>query len=178
MKIYTRTGDRGETGLLGGARVDKSVLRVETYGEMDELNAALGVARAQVSDSEIAAILEALQRDLFSVGALLADPEGKFQSNKVEIAPADVERLERHIDHFESRLPPLTRFLLPGGSAGAAALHLARAVARRAERRLVALSRTESVPPALLAYLNRLSDLLFVLARWENQQQGSEQSSW
>jgi cob(I)alamin adenosyltransferase len=178
MKIYTRTGDRGETGLLGGARVDKNVLRVETYGEMDELNAALGVARAQVSDSEIAAILEALQRDLFSVGALLADPEGKFQSNKVEIAPADVERLERHIDRFESRLPPLTRFLLPGGSAAAAALHLARAVARRAERRLVALSRAEPVPPALLAFLNRLSDLLFVLARWENHQQGSEESSW
>jgi cob(I)alamin adenosyltransferase len=178
MKIYTRTGDRGETGLLGGARVDKNVLRVETYGEMDELNAALGVARAQVSDSEIAAILEALQRDLFSVGALLADPEGKFQSNKVAIAPADVERLERHIDHFESRLPPLTRFLLPGGSAGAAALHLARAVARRAERRLVALSRAESVPPALLAFLNRLSDLLFVLARWENHQRASEESSW
>jgi len=178
MKIYTRTGDTGETGLLGGARVDKNALRVEAYGEVDEANAAIGVARAQVKDREIGSILDSIQRDLFSVGALLADRDGKFRSEKVEIGAADVERLERHIDHFEAGLPPLARFILPGGSAGAAALHLARGVSRRAERRLVALARAESVSPALLAYLNRLSDLLFVLARSENRGQNLEESSW
>lgn len=178
MKIYTRTGDSGETGLLGGPRVAKNALRVETYGEVDESNAAIGLARAQVKDPEIASILDSLQRDLFSIGALLADPDGKFRSDKAEITAADVERLERHIDHFDASLPPLARFILPGGSAGAAALHLARAVTRRAERRLVALARAEFVPPALLAYLNRLSDLLFVLARSENRRQAVEETTW
>lgn len=178
MRIYTRSGDSGQTGLGGGRRVSKSALRVETYGEVDELNASLGVARAQVAHPEIQSVLEEIQRNLFSLGALLSDPDGKVSSNKAILETADVTRLEQDIDRFESRLPALTRFILPGGAPGGALLQQARSVCRRAERKLVALTETESVPDPLLIYLNRLSDLLFVLSRAENQHQNIKEETW
>jgi cob(I)alamin adenosyltransferase len=178
MKIYTRTGDSGQTGLGGGRRISKSALRVETYGEVDELNASLGVARAQIAHPEVQTVLGEIQRDLFSMGALLSDPDGKVSSDKVTLETTDVTRLEKHIDRFESRLPALTRFILPGGVPGGALLQQARSVCRRAERKLVALAETEPVPDPLLVYLNRLSDLLFVLSRAENQHQNSKEETW
>ncbi len=178
MKIYTRTGDSGDTGLLGGARVSKSHLRVDAYGEVDELNAAIGLARTHASNAEIQAVLVQVQRDLLSAGALLANPKGRDLDDKVSLGSSEVKRLEEHIDKFETRLPTLTRFLLPGGSPGGALLHHARSVCRRAERRVVGLAGSEPVPSAVVPYLNRLSDLLFVLARFENQHRGVEEESW
>lgn len=178
MKIYTRTGDAGETGLLGGRRVSKSAVRVSSYGEVDELNAAIGVARAHVKSKDVDGVLEEVQRDLFSVGALLADPDGKFKSEKAAITPEDVFKLEKHIDRVVLTLAPLTRFILPGGTPGGSHLHLARTVSRRAERALVVLNEAEPVPAVLLSYLNRLSDLLFVLARAENHCEGVEETPW
>ena len=178
MKIYTRTGDRGDTGLLGGIRLSKSALRVDAYGEIDELNASLGVARLRASTSEARSMLEEIQRDLFSVGALLADPNKAGRDPKVSLDPSSVQKLESHIDLIEASLPPLRRFILPGGSAGGALLHLARAICRRAERRVVALGEREEISPAVVPYLNRLSDLLFVLARYENEKQGAPELPW
>ncbi len=178
MKIYTRTGDAGQTGLGGGKRVPKNALRIETYGEVDELNASLGVARAKVAHPEIQSVLNEIQRNLFSMGALLSDPDGKVPSDKVTLEAADVARLEKHIDRFESRLPALNRFILPGGAPGGALLQQARSVCRRAERKLVTLTEIESVPDPLLIYLNRLSDLLFVLSRAENQHQNIKEETW
>lgn len=178
MKIYTRTGDSGETGLGSGRRVSKKALRVEAYGEVDELNAVLGVARAHVSHPEFPSVLTEIQKDLFSVGTILSDPHDKLSGGKVNLEDAHVTRLERQIDRLESQLPQLRRFILPGGAAGSAFLHQARSVARRAERRLVALAEAEAVPGPVLAYLNRLSDLLFVMARAENQSQAIKDESW
>lgn len=169
MKIYTRTGDRGETSLLGGARVPKDHLRVAAYGDVDETNAALGVARA-FARAPLAKQLAAVQRDLFAIGARLADPRGSVAGRraKTAVTAAQVRRLERTIDAHERRLPPLRSFVLPAGAPAAAMLHLARTVCRRAERSVTALARRENVEPRVLVYLNRLSDLLFVLARFEN----------
>ena len=178
MKIYTRTGDNGETALVGGTRVSKAASRVAAYGDVDELSASLGVARAQVEHPEIRAVLEEVQRDLFSAGALLADPDRRVTSEKVSLEATDVERLEQHIDRFDSQLPSLRSFVLPGGSPGGALLHQARAVCRRAERRVVGLGGAERIPASLVPYLNRLSDLLFVLARLENQHRGVEDIPW
>jgi cob(I)alamin adenosyltransferase len=178
MKIYTRTGDTGDTGLLGGVRVSKGSPRVDAYGEVDELNAALGSASAEVANPEVRSVLEQVQRDLFSVGALLADPKGPRQKDKISLAAEDVERLEECIDRFESKLPSLTQFILPGGSPGGALLHQARSVCRRAERKVVALAGSEPVASPVMPYLNRLSDLLFVLARFENQDRGVEEKPW
>jgi cob(I)alamin adenosyltransferase len=178
MKIYTKTGDAGDTSLFGGTRVRKSAPRVAAYGDVDELNAQLGLARVSATDSEIAAELLQLQRDLFALGAQLADPNHKIASqvSKAVLRDADVTRLEQLIDKLESELSPLRHFILAGGNACGAALHVARAVCRRAERGMVALEPT--VDPVLLKYINRLSDLLFVLARTANQRAGAAETPW
>ena len=179
MKIYTKTGDAGDTGLLGGMRVSKADLRVDAYGEVDELNASLGTTAANVSNTEIGSVLEQIQRDLFSVGALLANPtRAGGKNDKISLDLEDVHRLEETIDRFDSRLPDLTQFILPGGSPGGSLLHQARSVCRRAERKVVALASSEPVAESVIPYLNRLSDLLFVLARFENQDRGVEEKPW
>jgi cob(I)alamin adenosyltransferase len=168
-KVYTRMGDGGETSLVGGQRVSKASARVEAYGEVDELNSLVGVARAHLSDGEVDEALALIQNDLFTVGGDLASPSG------VEVPRVDehfVKTLEELSDKFLAELEPLREFILPGGSLPGAALHLARAVARRAERRVVALSREEEVNPQAIIYLNRLSDLLFILARAANRRAG------
>jgi cob(I)alamin adenosyltransferase len=178
MKIYTRTGDSGETSFLDGGRVPKSALRVEAYGEVDELNASIGVARTESTHEKIQTLLDEIQKDLFSVGAILADPKGQLKSEKASLKPMNVERLEAHIDRIEDDLPPLKQFILPGGSKGAAHLHHARSVCRRAERKIVELASNEPVPSIAVSYMNRLSDLLFVLARLENQHRNIQDRVW
>jgi cob(I)alamin adenosyltransferase len=180
MKIYTRTGDRGETGLFGGARVSKADPRVAAYGDVDELNACLGMVRAQGElDADIAALLEQLQKDLFAIGARLADPGDRIsgRSAKTAVTHEDVARLEGWIDRLEAELPPLRRFILPGGSRAGAWLHLSRTVCRRAERAIVSLG-TDHVDQHLLIYVNRLSDLLFVLARAVNHRGAQPETEW
>lgn len=179
MKIYTRTGDRGETGLFDGTRVPKSDARVDAYGEVDELNALVGVVRAGRPDADIDEALGRLQRDLFALGARLADPAERIADRvkKASLTAEDVTQLETWIDRFEADLPPLRRFILPGGSAPGATLHLARTVCRRAERRIVGLG-PDAVDPVLVAYVNRLSDLLFVMARLVNKRAGVPESEW
>jgi cob(I)alamin adenosyltransferase len=179
VKIYTRTGDDGETGLFDGRRVSKSDLRVDAYGEVDELGAAIGVAMASGPPPDIADMLQAVARDLFAIGARLADPDRKVASrvDKIDVGTAAVDRLELWIDRFEAELPPLRRFILPGGSQAGAALHLARTVCRRAERRITALGPDE-VDSDLRAYVNRLSDFLFVAARAVNHRAGVPELEW
>lgn len=179
MKIYTRTGDTGETGLFGGPRVRKDALRVEAYGTVDELNAVLGVARTAALPSRIDAILQRVQHELFEVGAELATPAAAARGHEL-VGPRHVAALEEDIDRVEESLPPLKQFILPGGAPGAAWLHLARTVCRRAERLVVALAHApaETLSPHLLVYLNRLSDLLFVLAREANQAAGQADIPW
>ena len=178
MKIYTRTGDTGETSLFDGTRVHKSDTRVDAYGEVDELNACLGLARASGTDADIDAVLVRLQRDLFALGAQLADPGDGLAvvAAKAVLGDEDVARLEQAIDRFEAELTPLRRFILAGGSPAGAALHVARAVCRRAERRMVALE--PAVDGVLLRYINRLSDLLFVIARAVNHRAGASETEW
>jgi cob(I)alamin adenosyltransferase len=183
VKIYTRTGDTGETGLFDGTRVLKSDARVATYGDVDELNAWLGLARSMlVHEGEMAEMIVQIQRDLFAVGARLADPSRKIAERvaKAGIGSADIVRLERWIDMLDSLLPPLRRFVLAGGSNAGATLHLARTVCRRAERAMVALRAADeaSVEPALIIYVNRLSDLLFVMARVANLRGDSPEIEW
>jgi cob(I)alamin adenosyltransferase len=179
VKIYTKTGDSGETGLFGGPRVRKSDARVEAYGEVDELNAAIGAARALVEDPEIEAQLARIQEELFCVGAELATPHGaKARSAIPPVDPEWTARLEAAMDGWEPELAPLTKFVLPGGTRTAAALHLARTVCRRAERRVVLLAAEAEVEPAVLAYLNRLSDFLFVAARVANRRARREEPLW
>jgi cob(I)alamin adenosyltransferase len=178
VKIYTRTGDTGDTSLFGGTRVRKSDGRVDAYGEVDELNAWLGLVRASRLDAEFDAELVQIQRDLFALGAQLADPSDTVASRaaKASLGDADVARLERTIDRLEAGLPPLRRFILAGGSPAGAALHVARTVCRRAERRIVALQ--PPADPMLVRYVNRLSDLLFVLARAVNQRADAAETEW
>ena len=204
MKIYTRKGDKGETGLIGGARVPKSALRVETCGEVDELNAVLGWVRVRLTDETIRADLLQIQRDLFAIGAQLADPRSGLSpiaigepgtgpmdhveqkpvpnrdrgAEKASLTEERVRLLEEIIDRYDTVLTPLRAFILPGGSEGGALLHLARAVCRRAERRMVALSQDEPLSPVLIPYINRLSDLLFTLARAVNREAGIEEIPW
>ena len=179
MKIYTRTGDSGETGLFDGTRVPKSDRRVSTYGDVDELNAWLGLARADLDDATIADMLERIQRDLFAIGARLADPAHRIAQRvtKAAVTGTDVSRLEEWIDGLEAALPPLRRFILPGGTRAGAALHVARTVCRRAERAMVALG-PDAFEPELLTYVNRLSDLLFVMARAVNHGAGAPETEW
>ncbi|MDQ7820296.1 MAG: cob(I)yrinic acid a,c-diamide adenosyltransferase [Armatimonadota bacterium] len=165
-RIYTRAGDAGETGLIGGRRVPKDHPRVEAYGAVDELNAHLGAVRALARAREVTALLGEIQHRLFDLGAELATPPTHIPPAGVRAE--DVAALERAIDRYQDRLAPLRAFVLPGGTPLAASLHVARAVCRRAERRVVALARAEPVRPEVLQYLNRLSDLLFVLAREAN----------
>jgi cob(I)alamin adenosyltransferase len=177
-RIYTRTGDGGRTRLATGEMVSKTALRVEAYGAVDETNAALGLARLHTgSDGALDPVLARVQNELFDLGADLATPErpGEAPGSVLRILDSQVERLEREIDELNGPLPPLASFVLPGGTAAAAALHLARTVCRRAERQAVALQEAgEAVSPAALKYLNRLSDLLFVAARWANDRGASE----
>ena len=164
-KVYTRAGDKGETSLVGGARVSKASLRVEAYGEVDELNSVIGLARARTQDQEISETLGMIQNDLFTLGADLASPS---EIDVPRIDASFVERIEEWADRFLEQTKPLREFILPGGSEAGATLHLARTVARRAERRVVALSENEQLNPETIAYLNRLSDLLFIIARVVN----------
>jgi cob(I)alamin adenosyltransferase len=180
MKIYTRTGDAGETGLLDGTRVPKDHLRVAAYGDLDELNATLGLVLAHTEDAGLRETLAPIQRDLFALGAQLADPRAQVSGSKPKAALGEeqVARLEQAIDRCEAENPPLTAFILPGGSRPGAFLHLARTVCRRAERALVALSRESPVDAVAIRYVNRLSDLLFVLARNVNHRAGLPEDRW
>jgi len=178
MKIYTRTGDDGTTGVLGPGRVLKSAPRVEAYGEVDELNATLGVARALDTGRWLDSELGTIQSKLFRVGAELATTAPDLLAQLARIEDADAAELERWIDRLEADLPPLTRFILPGGTPLAAELHRARTVCRRAERTLVALRQIETVEPRLVVYLNRLADLLFVMARWCNRRAHVAETEW
>jgi cob(I)alamin adenosyltransferase len=173
-KIYTRTGDRGETGLFGGGRVPKDHLRVEAYGTLDEANSALGLLAAHL-EGALADAVHTMQRTLFEIGAELATPE----PGRVRAVAADAaEELEHLIDGWEEELEPLRTFILPGGSRPAAICHLARSFVRRAERRTVTLARAEHINPEILRYLNRLSDCLFVMARLLNRRAGVADVSW
>ncbi len=181
LKIYTKTGDKGDTGLFGGGRVRKDHPRVEAYGDVDELNAAIGMARAVEMMPRIDEVLVPVQRDLFSIGALLATPDPEKMRQQLEKARIGEERiaeLERLIDDGEAELEPLRAFILPGGTAKAATLHVARTVCRRAERRVVHLRREIEFPAVVVTYLNRLSDLLFVLARVANRRAGRAEDTW
>jgi cob(I)alamin adenosyltransferase len=179
VRIYTRTGDTGETALLGGKRVSKADARVSAYGDVDELNAWLGLVRAGQLDAQLSEMLERIQRDLLAIGSRLADPAGKVTARveKTLVTPDDVKRLEGWIDLLEDGVPPLRRFILAGGSPAGASLHVARTVCRRAERSVVGLGR-EAVEPELLTYINRLSDLLFVMARAANRRTGAPETEW
>ncbi len=168
MKIYTKTGDDGTTSLFDGTRVSKDNARVDTYGEVDELNATIGVCIAVLNDSELKGHLLDIQRDLFALGAQLANPKNKKQKSKADFNEDKIKKLENLIDKGEAELEPITNFILHGGSLPAATLDLARTICRRAERKLITLSKHESFEPNLLIYLNRLSDLLFMLARVAN----------
>jgi cob(I)alamin adenosyltransferase len=185
MRIYTRTGDRGETGLFGGGRVRKDDARVEAYGDVDELNSVLGVAVAALEREgagEVALGLRRIQSDLFTVGANLATPApedgGRASAHVPALEPARVEELERWIDRAEEELAPLKQFVLPGGSEAAAQLHVARTICRRAERRVVALAAGAHVGAEWITFLNRLSDLLFTLARLANHRAGVPDVPW
>jgi cob(I)alamin adenosyltransferase len=180
VKIYTKAGDAGQTGLVDGSRVGKADPRVAAYGDVDELMAALGVVRAHVTGGTLGSLLDAIQRDLFAVGAQLADPSARVAARKAKAAipPDRVAALEAAIDEREGGMPPLRAFLLPGGTPLAAFLHVARTVCRRAERGVVALSHAAEIDPAIVVYLNRLSDLLFVLARHENLRAGLPEERW
>ena len=177
-RIYTRTGDKGETGLVGGARVSKDSLRVDAYGSVDELNSVLGIARAFLNDAELDNLLADLQKDLFVVGADLASTADRQQRNVPRISTEKITAMERTIDKFEAELSPLKAFILPGGGVVGALLHNARTVARRAERRIVTLSRTEAINEQMLPYMNRLSDLLFVMARVANHRENKGDIEW
>ena len=181
MKIYTKRGDRGETSLLGNVAASKASPRVTAYGEVDELNAALGVARALAiakTDGELDAILAGLQSTLFEVGAELATPPGTTSKASLPVGAEEAALLESIIDRLEESLPAQKHFVLPAGTPAAALLHQARTVCRRAERAVVALSALEPVSPNLVVFLNRLSDLLFVMARTANARAGVEDVPW
>lgn len=180
VPIYTGGGDRGETGLFGGGRVQKDDLRVEAYGAVDELNASLGLARTTGLPGELDALLARIQDDLFVLGADLATPpDATVRADRVVRMEAGAAKaLEPEIDRLDAALPPLRTFILPGGSPGGAALHLARTVCRRAERRVVTLARKSGVSPEAVVYLNRLSDLLFVMARSANARAGVPEAPW
>ncbi|MHB1297243.1 MAG: cob(I)yrinic acid a,c-diamide adenosyltransferase [Gemmatimonadaceae bacterium] len=181
LKIYTKTGDAGDTGLFGGGRVPKDHPRVEAYGDVDELNAVIGMARAADPMPRIDEVLAPVQRDLFALGALLATPDlAKMQEHlsKARISDARIAQLEQAIDDGEAELEPLKAFILPGGTPKAAALHVARTVCRRAERAVISLRRETEIPQIVVIYLNRLSDLLFVLARVATRRAGAGEVTW
>ena len=179
MTIYTKTGDAGETSLFGNTRISKADARVDAYGEVDELNAVLGAARAAGLDDELGTALATIQKELFAVGARLADPARRIADRvtKATVQESDVARLEQTIDRLEGELEPLRRFILPGGALAGALLHMSRTICRRAERRVVGLG-PGAVEPIVIVYLNRLSDLLFVMARVANRRAGVAETEW
>ena len=180
MKIYTKTGDKGETGLFGGERVSKNSLRIDAYGTLDELNAVIGLAVIEVTDTSIKNILLKIQNQLFTVGADLSTPETeKNKKLKIERTPEDFYlNAEKIIDEYDSKLDELKNFILPGGSKGATLLHICRTITRRSEREVVALDNTVKIGNNIIIFLNRLSDLLFVLARCENAVTGTPDINW
>jgi cob(I)alamin adenosyltransferase len=178
-RIYTRTGDEGETGLFGGGRVSKDHPRVRAYGEVDELNAVVGWVLTQTDADDVRDVLAAVQGDLFAIGGHLATPAGaRSEAHLPELPVERAGEFERWMDRAEAELQPLHSFILPGGAPAGAALHLARTVCRRAERAVVALAAAEPVDPAIVVYLNRLSDLLFVQARLVNHRAGAGETPW
>jgi len=178
-KVYTRTGDDGTTALGGGQRVPKDALRIECYGTVDEANSVIGAVRAAGADPRLDGMLGRIQNELFHLGSDLCVLEAdKTRMPVPQIEPRHVDQLERDIDALQEDLAPLTNFVLPGGSLAAAELHVARTVCRRAERLLTSLAREEQVGPYTVPYLNRLSDLLFVMARWENRAKGRADVTW
>jgi len=168
MKIYTKTGDDGTTALVGGKRVSKDSLRVECYGTVDEVNSILGLISTEIQNKDVVSLIVEIQNKLFTIGGELATPKNKSDINKVRLVNNDILLLENSIDKYEKELKPLKQFILPGGTKGASLLHLARSVCRRAERLVTSLSKNKKISDLILIYLNRLSDLLFVLARYEN----------
>ena len=181
MKIYTKTGDTGDTGLFGGGRVPKDDPRVAAYGDVDELNSSIGAARAALPEAAFDPLLEQIQRDLFAIGGHLATPDPekvRAALAKADLGEERVRAMEDAIDASDAELPPLRAFVLPGGTPGAAALHIARTVCRRAERSVVGLARDAEVPSLFIVYLNRLSDLLFTLARLANHREGRHDVTW
>jgi cob(I)alamin adenosyltransferase len=181
-KVYTRTGDKGKTRLAGGQQVWKDSLRVEAYGTVDELNAAIGLVRAMREDSSAGDRLQNelwwIQNKLFDIGGLLATSPGQSFNNMPQVSSTDTARLEGLIDTCQQTLPPLKEFILPGGGTIGSQLHVARTICRRAERRCVSLMRKESVPLSIVVFLNRLSDALFVLARWVAKKEGRAEAFW
>lgn len=184
MKIYTKTGDKGETSLYGGTRVSKAAARVESYGTLDELNAFIGLAKAEISDEKVLNQLQKIQFDLFTVGSEAATPTDKmFLANgksrlDLLISEEEIMELERWMDNFDAELEPLQFFILPSGGKAAASVHVCRTVCRRAERAMVHLNETEEVRPELIKYLNRLSDYLFILARYISKISGEKEEYW
>ncbi len=178
MKIYTRTGDDGSTSLFAGGRVGKDDVRVEAYGTVDELNSVLGIVRAVSKNDEISEIVKEIQNLLFTLGADLATPLESENARIKRISKEDVENIERLIDKIDEKLEPLRSFILPGGTLVASFLHLARAVCRRAERRIVYLSKKEKINSQIIPFINRLSDLLFVLARYANKIEKVDDIKW
>jgi cob(I)alamin adenosyltransferase len=179
VRIYTRTGDGGESALFGGGRVRKDDPRLAAYGTLDELNALLGWFRSRNTEADLDDAARGAQEMLFALGAHLATPaDARARAALPALAPRDVEALESVIDRLEHELPPLAAFLLPGGTENAALLHLARTVCRRAERAVVAVHAAHGIDPVILPYLNRLSDLLFVMARAANRRAGRTESTW
>jgi len=178
MKIYTRTGDEGQTSLFAGGRTSKDAARLHAYGTVDELNSVLGLALAQGLSAEVRGWVEILQNELFAVGADLATPQDAEAKWLVRVNEEPVIRLEREIDHMDERLPALKNFILPTGTPGAATLHIARTVCRRAERWAVAVAEQERINASVLHYLNRLSDWLFTAARYENLLAGRDEMIW
>jgi len=180
--LYTRSGDAGTTALFGGERVPKDSRRVEAYGVVDELNSALGVAASFIENPHLCEILATVQNELFNIGAELASETAKGKAagagRMFTDEAAKIAQIESFIDHYDARLEPLRTFILPSGGHAGALLHLCRTICRRAERAVVTLTRDESVNPAVLTYLNRLSDLLFVLARYANKIEGREETPW
>ncbi|MCK6542142.1 cob(I)yrinic acid a,c-diamide adenosyltransferase [bacterium] len=178
MKIYTKTGDDGTTGLFGAGRVQKDATRIESYGTVDELNSVMGLVRCHSEDDELDTVYAAIQNELFILGADLATPMDVKSEYIVRIKAENTLQIEKRIDSFDARLPELTNFILPGGTRASSYLHLARNVCRRTERLTVKLSKEETINEHVLTYLNRLSDLLFVLARWENAKAGIADTVW
>lgn len=184
MKIYTKTGDKGETGLYGGTRISKASARVESYGNIDELNAAIGVAKSHIEDQEVINQLKKIQFDLFTVGSEASTPIDKlFLANgkarlPLVISDKEIEELENWMDEMETKVEPLQYFILPGGGKAATFLHVARTVCRRAERSLVFLNESEDVRPEMIKYLNRLSDYLFFLARYISKLNNEPEEYW
>ena len=174
-RIYTRSGDDGTTGRIGGSRVSKDSPYIEACGSLDELNALIGLVRSYSLPGKVDAILQTIQDKLFTIGAEIATPKGR-QLPSQGLSDEDVRALEQEIDSFEQSLQPLKKFILPGGSVQASMLHLARTVARRTERRCVGLSKIEKLDPCILCYLNRISDLCFVMARYANREQSIPES--